>query len=333
MYELRQNVATREWVIIATGREQRPKELSQGKRLSTAERPAWVAECPFCPGNEDPDLDVVRIPGEGPWQARVIRNKYPALQRDGERKHTLNGIHQRMSAVGYHEVVVESRRHNTSAALQTPAEVTRVLSAIQSRGRTMAKDPRVEHIIYFENHGPRAGATLTHPHAQLTALPVVPYNVRARSKEARHHFDDTGACVYCRMLTDALQDGSRIVIESDLFTAFVPYAACSPFHIWILPHRHNSSFLKATGEELDDLGKVLHRVLRKLYLGLQDPDYNYIIRSAPVKDVGQGYNHWYVAILPRLSPSTGFELGTGVFINTSRPAESAEFLRSIAADS
>lgn len=329
MYELRQNLATREWVIIATGRSQRPRELSRAERPSTAERAKRVAECPFCPGNEEPELEVMRMPDEGAWQARVIRNKYPALQRDGQRIHALNGIHRRTSAVGYHEVLIESRRHNTTIALATPAEVTRILDAFQSRGRAIAKDPRIEHVIYFKNHGPKAGATLTHPHSQLAALPVVPQDIRVRSREARRYFDDTGTCVYCQMLADALEDGSRIVVETDRFAAFVPYAACSPFHVWVLPLCHNSSFLEATREELSDLGTVLRRVLRKLYVGLNDPDYNYIIRSAPIKDVGQQYLHWYAAILPRLSRSTGFELGTGVFINTCLPAQCAEFLRSV----
>jgi UDPglucose--hexose-1-phosphate uridylyltransferase len=134
------------------------------------------------------------------------------------------------------------------------------------------------------------------------------------------------------MRTDALQEESRIVVKTDRFAAFVPYAACSPFHMWVVPRRHESSFLSATRQELIHLGLVLRRVLRKLYVGLHDPDYNYIIRSAPIKDVGRRYLHWYAAIIPRVTRSTGFELGTGVFINTSLPERSAEFLRSVDED-
>jgi UDPglucose--hexose-1-phosphate uridylyltransferase len=84
MHELRQNVATGEWVIIAPARAKRPQEIASPSRPLTAERPEWQATCPFCPGNEESELEVLRVPDEGPWRVRVIRNKYPALQREDE---------------------------------------------------------------------------------------------------------------------------------------------------------------------------------------------------------------------------------------------------------
>jgi UDPglucose--hexose-1-phosphate uridylyltransferase len=121
----------------------------------------------------------------------------------------------------------------------------------------------------------------------------------------------------------------RVVVASDWFTAFCPYAAYSPFHLWIVPHRHTATFLDASPEELRDLSEVLHTVLYKLYAGLNDPDYNYVIRSAPEQERESAALHWYVAIVPRVAHSAGFELGTGMFINTMFPEASAQFLRDI----
>lgn len=329
MPELRQNMATKEWVIIATERARRPNEFAAPSHPLTADQPEWEATCPFCPGNEEPELELARIPDQGPWQIRVVHNKYPALQREGDRVRTFDGVHRRISGVGYHEVLVEAPQHNTCPALESPAQITLMLNAFRHRGRAIAEDPRVEHIIYFKNHGPGAGTSLAHPHTQLIGLPMVPYDIRARTEEARRYFDDTGRCVLCQMWADELQDGRRVVVESDYFVAFVPYAAFSPFHMWILPRRHESCFLKASAMELADLGHVLRRVLRKLYLGLHDPDYNYVIRSAPIRDVGQDYLHWYMTIVPRVSYTAGFELGSGMFINPTRPEASAAFLRSV----
>jgi UDPglucose--hexose-1-phosphate uridylyltransferase len=53
MPELRQNIATKEWVIIATERATRPEELVQPLRPTTEDRPEWEEGCPFCPGNEE----------------------------------------------------------------------------------------------------------------------------------------------------------------------------------------------------------------------------------------------------------------------------------------
>jgi UDPglucose--hexose-1-phosphate uridylyltransferase len=329
MPELRQNIATKEWVIIATERAKRPEDLVQPRRPLTPDRPEWDAECPFCPGNEELDLEVMRVPEQGPWRLRVVRNKYPALQLEGERLRSFEGVHRQISGVGYHEVLVESPLHNTCPGLESDVEISLMLEAFKIRGKEIAQDTRIEQIIYFKNHGERAGTSLVHPHTQLIALPIVPYSIRSRTEEARRYFDDTGRCVFCHMLAEELKDGQRVLVKSKYFAAFIPYAALSPFHIWVLPRRHEASFLNATAHELADLGQLLNQVLSSLYVGLRDPDYNYVIRSAPLQDPGQEYLHWYVTIIPRVTRSAGFELGSGMFINVALPWESAAFLRSV----
>ena len=329
MPELRQNIATKEWVIIATERAKRPEEFVQPPRPLTEDRPEWETNCPFCPGHEELDLEVMRIPEDGPWQLRVVRNKYPALQREGERVRTFDGVHRQISGVGYHEVLIESPRHNTCPALESPAEVTLTLETFKIRGREIAQDPRIDQIIYFKNHGEGAGTSLAHPHTQIIGVPIVPHSIRDRTEEALRYFADTGRCVFCHMLADELKAVDRIVAESDHFVAFVLYAAFSPFHLWILPRRHESNFLDVTAHELVDLGQLLRRVLRKIYVGLRDPAYNYVIRSAPLRDPGPEYLHWYVTVIPRVTRTAGFELGSGMFINTALPEVSAEFLRSV----
>jgi UDPglucose--hexose-1-phosphate uridylyltransferase len=96
-----------------------------------------------------------------------------------------------------------------------------------------------------------------------------------------------------------------------------------------LPRKHRSDFLEVGEAELAQIGAALQQVLRKLYDSLKDADYNYIIRSAPLSETAHPHLHWYLAILPRVSRSTGFELGTGIYINTALPEESAAFLRSL----
>ena len=329
MPEIRQNIATREWVIIATERAKRPHEFVQVSKERVEDRPAFAADCPFCPGNEELDLERLRIPTEGDWQVRVVRNRYPALQEVGERVRRFDGINCSVSGVGYHEVVVESRLHNTSPALQSAGDLERTLRAFQMRGLVMREDVRIKQIVYFKNHGPTAGTSLLHPHTQLVAMPVVPYTIRARIEEARRYFDDQGECVICRMRQEEERERARIVVESAYFSAFIPYAAYSPFHLWVIPRRHIGSFLEASPEEVRDLSVVLREVLRKIYFGLNDPDYNYVIRSAPEHEPGSDYLHWYVAIVPRVSQMAGFEMSAGMFINTALPEESAHFLRSV----
>ncbi|MFZ2488295.1 MAG: galactose-1-phosphate uridylyltransferase [Anaerolineae bacterium] len=334
MSELRQNMATKQWVIIATERARRPEEFADWSQSpgDTALLP-YDPHCPFCVGNEEgPDMELLRLPESDPWQVRVVKNRYPALDQHGARVREFDGIHRSISGVGYHEVVIESPLHNTAAALMSAEELELVLLAFQMRGAMMAQDDRIEHVIYFKNHGPRAGTSLVHPHSQIIGLPMVPYDVRERDEEARRYFDDTGSCVYCAMLQDELQDRRRVIVENDDFVAFLPYAALSPFHIWILPRQHHASFLTASFTALHKLAEIVRTLLRRLYIGLNDPDYNIVIRSAPVKAWCADHLHWYVSLIPRVTQTAGFELGSGMYINTALPEDSAAFLRSVEVD-
>jgi UDPglucose--hexose-1-phosphate uridylyltransferase len=236
---------------------------------------------------------------------------------------------RRISGVGYHEVIVESPFHNTCAALQQPAEVALTFQTFIDRGWMLQSDRRIEYILYFKNHGRTAGASLIHPHAQLMALPIVPNDVRLRADAARHHFDEAGECVFCAMVEQEIAEGRRLVAESENFVVFAPYASPSPFNLWIIPKKHTASFLYSQAAEVADLGEITHRVLRKLFLGLNNPDYNYAIRTAPLSDLGAPYLHWYITILPRISFAAGFEIGSGIYINPSLPEECAEYLRNI----
>jgi UDPglucose--hexose-1-phosphate uridylyltransferase len=331
MSEIRQNLATREWVIIATERANRPGEFVDPKRPLCQERPPWVETCPFCPGNEPlTEPSTLCVEEEGRWVLRAFPNKYPALCEVPDVRRTFQGIERRMSGFGVHEVVVESPRHNLTTALQSDAEVARTLFALRDRGRAMARDRRLMLTIYFKNHGASAGTSLEHPHCQMISLPVVPHHVRARLKEAVVYFDEYGSCVFCDMWRLEQEAQVRIVVDSPHFLAFVPYAAFSPFHTWILPKRHMPLFIQATEEEIEDLGRVLRATLAKLYHGVRDPDFNFVVRTAPLSEEQSRSFHWYVSLVPKVTRAAGFELGTGMFINTSLPEESAKFLREIA---
>jgi UDPglucose--hexose-1-phosphate uridylyltransferase len=328
MAELRQNLATREWVIIASERAKRPNAYAESQdRPRTHDRPEHDPNCPFCVGNEELDLEQDRDPPTGPWQTRVVLNKYPALHLDGTLARNFNGVERSITGVGYHEVLVEHPLHNTTLALLTDEEIRDVLRAYLRRGQTIAADPRIEQIVFFKNHGERAGASLPHPHSQIIGMPIVPGDIRHRIEEARRFFDDTGQCVFCTMLADELARRERLVAVNERFAAFVLYASSSPFHIWILPRKHRASFLHVDDADLVMLAPLLRDVLFRLYAYLNDPDLNLLIRSTPTKEPENGYFHWYIAIVPRLSRSAGFELGSGVSINPSLPEECAAFLR------
>jgi UDPglucose--hexose-1-phosphate uridylyltransferase len=329
MPEIRHNLITREWVIIATERAKRPEEFAKPNvRRGQTER--YVATCPLCPGNEaKTPPEVYRIPSgsDGGWQVRVVPNKFPALDAKGELVRKVDGIKRTISGVGIHEVIVETPAHDKTLALLSETEFEQVLGTYRQRYTAVMTDPRVAHVTIFKNHGERAGTSLEHAHSQLVGTPIIPPQVRDRMENALRFFDETGDCMYCSTMADELVDEVRIVAQSNDFVAFIPYAALTPFHLWIFPLRHAASFLEATEVEMADLARLLRKVLRKIYYALDNPDFNLSVRTPPPEASGLRYYHWYLSVIPRVTRVAGFELGSGMFINVSLPEQSAEFLR------
>ena len=329
MSELRQNRITRDWVILATERAGRPDAFARPERL-TVSLPAYDPQCPFCPGNEHLSmLDTERIRAESTWKVRALPNKYPALSADGERVRTAHGLNRSMSGFGIHEVIIEHPRHDTAMALLSVPDVAAILTMYRMRYAAIRKDSRVEAIVIFKNHGEAAGTSIVHPHSQIAATPIVPSQIRTRIEEAIRFLDDHGECLFCRTMNDEMEAKERIIVETAHFVAFHPYAALSPFHTWIFPKRHMSSFDDTSDAEIVDLALTLKSFLGKLYHGLGNPDFNLSIRSIPTSDRNTEYFHWYLAVIPRVSRTAGFEMGSGMFINTVLPEESAAFLRKI----
>lgn len=315
---------------MAPERSRRPDDHARPMTPpSPGDHQTFRPDCPFCPGNEvnTPGETVRLTDAEGRWYARSFPNRFPAVYADGESSRTGDRFHRGMGAVGTHEVVVEARRHDTTLALQTIREVRDVVGIWKNRVAEFRKQPRTELVMLFKNHGFQAGSSLDHPHSQIVSLPVTPWQVRHRLEDALRFYDDAGECVFCRMLDIELQDGERLVNPSSRFTAFVPYAAYSPYSVWIMPHRHLTCFSDMDEEETCDFSGVLHDVLRRIYYGLGNPAYNLVMRIANRDGHGGKFFHWYASVVPRMGRAAGFELGTGMFINTSLPENDAQFLR------
>lgn len=329
MSEIRQNIVTRDWVIIASERAKRPQDF---KKTKPSEKiPEYQKDCPFCPGNEGSDLanETFRIGDKSSWKVRSIYNKFPALSPGKDPSRVHDGMDSMINGFGVHEVIVEHPRHDLTIPRMTDDDVCNIIRTYRSRYETLRKMKGVEAVTIFKNQGLGAGASLVHPHSQVVATPIVPPQSRGRIDSAMKYYDSTGECVFCKLLAEEMNKKIRIVRETENFVSFVPFAAAAPFVTWIFPKRHTPSFAGITDEEIRDLAINLKDSLGRIYYGLDNPDFNYTIRSMPVNGSGSDYLHWYLNVVPRISQPAGFELGSGIFINTSIPEQCAEFLRSV----
>jgi UDPglucose--hexose-1-phosphate uridylyltransferase len=326
--EMRQDKATRQWVIYAPARRKRPRDFAD-----TAEGahslPEHDPSCPFCPANEHLLPPVVwELAEAGAWRTRVVPNKFPALVPGGALERSSRSFYVSMGAFGRHEVVIETPLHNRDMSVMSPDETAAVIESYHRRYTDLMSERANMMAVLFRNHGARAGTSLLHPHSQIIAVGVVPHHVRWREEEAQHYFDEWGRCVFCDMLAEELRTGERVVTENESFVVFVPFAAEVPFETWIMPREHRADFGDITDREKQGLAEALRDVLVRLRGKLGDPDYNYVVNTSARYRAGEPQLHWYIQVRPRLTERAGFEIGSGMSINPSLPEEDAAFLRS-----
>jgi UDPglucose--hexose-1-phosphate uridylyltransferase len=332
MPELRRNPTTQEWVIIAGDRSVRPHDFV--RQQPRGPEPEYSSSCPFCPGNESHTPPaVLELPGDRAnhrWQVRAVPNMYPALGTGDSAERPAKGpLFTSLPATGAHEVVVETPRHNELPAEMTEQDVTLVLRACQLRYSALAARPETRYVLVFKNHGEGAGTSLRHSHSQIIAAPVLPESERRKSEVAAEHYRNTKSCLICRLVREECRDGSRVVSQGNGFTVFSPFFAARPAETWIVPAEHQQSFVLVDEAALQGLGSVLRQTLRRLDSAFSDPDFNYVVQSAPVGEETLPHHHWYMRIIPRLTTPAGFELGSDVYINTLSPESAAARLRDV----
>jgi UDPglucose--hexose-1-phosphate uridylyltransferase len=334
MPELRKDTIVGRWVIVASKRADRPQDF-----MGEVQKQSNPGECPFCAGNEGmtpPEILAYRERGSHPngpgWRVRVIANKFPALEIEGNLNKRGEGLYDKMAGVGAHEVIIESPRHLISMAELSEENIREVFWAYRDRIVDHKKDPRLVHGMMFKNVGAAAGASLEHTHSQLIVTPIVPISVWEEMTGALEFFNYRGRCIFCDIISQELETESRIVLDSPYFTAFCPFASRFPFETWIVPKVHSSHFENIPKPAVDDLGAALRSVLLKLETALNFPPYNYIIHTAPFDHQELAHYHWHLEIIPRVTKMAGFEWGTGFYINPVPPEEAARQLRETTAE-
>ena len=336
MSELRQDVTTKEWVIIAPERGKRPQQRPKKKTTGPDDVPSWDSTCPFCPGNEaETPKEVLRLPPpeQSPdWEVRVVPNRFAALTPDVDTTRKEEGpFARKMGGFGIHEVIIDSPSHNTPPALMSYENMEKVLMAYQQRYNAIKVNKEIKHITIFKNVGWAAGTSLVHPHSQLVGTPIMATYYHRKFDVAHDYYADIGRCLYCDFIAwDLEEGGERIVAETSQFIVIHPYASHVPYETWILPKKHSASFgLFPTGY-FTELSQVLKDVIFCLYLGLNNPAYNLVIDSTTTYDEDDPYYHWHIRIIPRLTTIAGFEMGSGIYISTALPEETAAYMREIA---
>ncbi|MDD5246439.1 MAG: galactose-1-phosphate uridylyltransferase [Candidatus Omnitrophica bacterium] len=330
MSELRRDPIVGRWVIVETDHPNKPEEFEYEPYVQKG------GTCPFCYGNEfmtPAEIEAFREPDTGKntsgWQVRVVANKFPALQIEGELDRRGVGIYDISNAVGAHEILIETPYHQKDLCDLTKAEVIRNIQMWCRRALDLTKDKRLKYIMLFRNHGKAAGASLEHPHTQIVALPMVPKNVAEELRGAQGYHDYRERCIFCDMIRQEQEDRERIIEENKTFVGFCPFVSRFPFEVWIAPKKHNAYFCHMNEEEIPDLATILMDVIGKTKKVFPNVSYNFILHSAPINgDTNNDYYHWHIEFIPKLMRTAGFEWGSGFYLDPTSPELAAKYLKS-----
>ncbi len=333
--ELRHDLISGDWVVIATGRAKRPETFKREKRQKEE---TSRNECPFCNiskqetpilvslnSKEIPFKKGDKFPEE--WTTVVLPNKFPAFSPYPKLEKRAEGeLFQRMNAVGFHEVVI-THDHEKQIAQLSLKEIKDIISVYQGRYLDLMKKKFVNYVFIFYNHGVEAGASIAHPHSQIITTPLIDSDLKGALSSSKEYFEENKKCIYCQMNNWEMEKGERIVFENDEFFVLCPFASKVAFEIIISPKKHLSYFEKITKKQKDQLAEAFQQALSRLYKGLNDPPYNFYLHTAPSDGKKYDHYHWHWTILPKTATWAGFEIGTKMEISTIEPEKAADYLR------
>ncbi|MGZ4850392.1 MAG: galactose-1-phosphate uridylyltransferase [Candidatus Bathyarchaeia archaeon] len=337
--ELRKDYLLNRWVVIATERSRRPTDFAKPRNESSK-----AAVCPLCVGNENmtpPALllylkepnEITKaedpVDGERPknWLVRGIPNLFPAFNppKQAEDQKEVIKSETLANAIGAHEVIVESPDHDEDPADAQQPQLELVIQAYVDRLRELSAKSYVKYVSIFRNYRQEAGASLTHAHSQLIAMPIVPSLIQEEFDASKTYYEKNGKCVFCDIIEQEAR-GPRLVLENSDFIVFTPYASINPMEFWIVPKKHSANILDLDDDEISIFAKTLKASLKALKELVNDPPYNYGFHLAINKEARDHY-HWHLEVYPKLSIWAGFEISTGTYINTVTPENAAESLR------
>ncbi len=334
--ELRQDPITGKWVVIATGRARRPSDQARMQAPQPIP-PSYSDTCAFCNFERFPQTSpTLMLPAGKDWHVMAFPNKFPAFAPADRVTATKVGMYTVMDGVGFHEVILV-RPHDGFLSRLEQNDLVHTVTAWRDRYRAHMVKPSVAYIQLIVNHGPAAGGSQEHPHAQLFAIPVLPSDeVLDLLNGAEAYYDENTSCGYCDILRFERAAKQRIVWENDQFVVLCPFTSRVPNEQWVLPRTHASGFETLSDDNLPAFAEALHEALARLDRGFHNPSYNLYLYSAPCDTEGFvctknqfQHFHWHVQILPRMNMWAGFELATGLEIHSVLPEECAEYLRGV----
>lgn len=313
MAELRWHPLTKDWVIIASNRQDRPQMPKN-----------W---CPFCPGS-----------GKVPDKFNVLKydNDFPALSSEPPIPDDVaNDFFISQENYGKCEVILYSPEHNSQLKELSDSHLDELVNLWCERFAAISEDKKIKYVFLFENRGEAVGVTMPHPHGQIYGYPFIPKKIELELSSAKEYYDKNNSCLFCEMLENEANDGRRIIFRNEYFTVFLPYFTEYPYGIYIMSNNHKQYITDFSIEEKSSLGKTIRDTVGMLD-SLFDTKFPYMMcmHNAPVNsgDMTNDF-HFHIEFFSpmrsadKLKFNASSETGVWTHCNPTCPEETAVELR------
>jgi UDPglucose--hexose-1-phosphate uridylyltransferase len=313
MAELRWHPLIKDWVIIASHRQNRPQMPND-----------W---CPFCPGS-----------GKVPDDYIVLKydNDFPALSQEPPVPDDVStGLYKIKEAYGKCEVILYSKEHFVTLPELSVDHIEKLVELWTERFIDIRKDKKIKYIFIFENRGELVGVTMPHPHGQIYGYSYIPKKLELELNSCKEYYGENKTCLICDMVRDEILFKERVIFEDDHFIVFLPFFAEYPYGIYIVSKRHIQNLTQFKNKEKTSLARTIRDAIGTLdsLFGFQFP-YMMCMHQDPVnsKDCSD-YYHFHIEFFPPLRAANkqkfnaSSETGAWAHTNPTKPEEKAKELR------
>ena len=327
MSEIRLDVITKRPVIFTNTRENKPTDLWDGKIMKIFEKfddVEYSRNCPFCLGNESMTPESIYENNNGSSTVKIIPNLYPIIQNEMDIKSVNDFCY---FSAGRHDVIVESSLHNDTYFTISKEQFYEIYKTVHKRYVELIEDDNISYVSFFKNYKMLGGASLQHSHSQILAIDAIPLKLNNEIECARKSYEQNNSCPFCDMINYEMRKNERVIFENEKFIAIEPYASAYKYETHIYPKMHISSF--ENEEDILQLSNILHKVFNMLYNTIGDFPFNLYLNSLlkTKKEYSKSY-HYSFRIIPKITGSAGFEMASGIRVNSVYPEEATKMILS-----
>jgi UDPglucose--hexose-1-phosphate uridylyltransferase len=324
MSEIRTSLFSGQSVIIAKDRLKRP--MKSEKTNYEIEINEYEEDCPFCMGNEDQTTqETFRIEEDNKWVVRSCYNMFPIITPDYE----LSKKHEffiNSDGCGVHEVLVDTYRHNGHFFNMSTHEFELLFTMYKDRYCDLIDDEDIKYISLFKNFLRNSGASMAHPHSQIISLPIIPKDVLEEVNNCKIYFEENNKTLHESVIEYERRANKRIIHESENFIVLAPFASIYSGEISII-NKSNEKFENISSENIKEISLIFKNLFDKMNVVYGVIPFNIYLHSHPNYDDCEEYYNWHIHIVPRKYNHGGFEIATGVFVNSTSPEKIAKLFK------